>query len=90
MYASEKPVRMRESRTILALAREEYNKMPFARRWLYNKISPLRVTLALNELVSAGALVEYAPLREQSRGLVAQAEETIIITKDKPVITTRI
>jgi methionyl aminopeptidase len=90
MYASEKPVRMRESRVILALARDEYNKMPFARRWLYNKISPLRITLALNELVSAGALVEYAPLKEQSKGLVAQAEETVIITKDKPIITTKI
>jgi len=87
MYGMEKPVRMKESRIILKLAREEFQRMPFARRWLLDKISPLKLRLALNELVNVRAIVEYPPLKEQSNGLVAQMEETIIV-KDEPIITT--
>jgi len=88
MLTSPKPVRLRESRKILELIMNEYQTLPFARRWLKNVGSQVGLQLALKELVSKGVLHEYPPLRERSFAPVAQAEETIII-QDKPIITTR-
>jgi len=88
MFVQPKPVRLNESRKILELIFDEYKTLPFARRWLKHVGSPVRLHLALKELVNRGALREYPPLREKSFGPVAQTEETIIV-QDKPIITTR-
>jgi len=88
-YLQDKPVRMRESRIILELAKDEFRGMPFAKRWLTKVISPLRITLALNELVAKNAIVEYPILKEKSNGIVAQTEETVILM-EKPIITTQL
>lgn len=88
MFIQPKPVRSRESRKILQLVSDNFLTLPFARRWLKNVGSPIRLQLALKELVSKEVLREYPPLREKSHSLVAQAEETIIV-QDKPIITTR-
>lgn len=89
MLITPKPVRLRESRKILELILNEYQTLPFARRWLKNVGSQVGLQLALKELVSKEVLHEYPPLREKSHGLVAQAEETIIVL-NKPIITTRL
>jgi methionyl aminopeptidase len=88
MLKTPRPVRLRESRKILELVLNEYQTLPFARRWLKNVGRPVALQLALKELTSNEVLHEYPPLRERSNALVAQAEETIII-QDKPIITTR-
>jgi len=87
-YLQDKAVRMRESRIILEMSKNEFKGMPFAKRWIKN-ISPTRLTLALNELVSKNAIIEYPILKEKSNGIVAQAEETVVLMK-KPIITTKI
>jgi len=89
MFLQPKPVRLNESRKILELVFDEYKTLPFARRWLKNIGSPVRLHLALKELVDRGVLREYPPLREKSFRPVAQTEETIIV-QDKPIITTRL
>lgn len=79
-YNQETPMRMNEARKILDLARNEYNGLPFAKRWLINTEIPLyKVNLALNQLMMSKALKEHPILREESGGIVAQAEETIIL-----------
>ena len=88
MFLQSKPVRLNESRKILQLISDEYKTLPFARRWLKDVGSPVRLHLALKELVDRGVLREYPPLREKSFSPVAQTEETIIV-QDKPIITTR-
>lgn len=88
MFFQPRPVRLRESRKILQLIGENFKTLPFARRWLKDVGNPLRLQLSLRELVSRGVIKEYPPLREKSNGLVAQAEETIVVL-DKPIITTR-
>lgn len=87
MFLRPQPVRLRESRKILQLIVEKYKTLPFARRWLKDVGSPVGLQLALREMVNRGVIKEYPPLREKSNGLVAQAEETIIVL-DKPIITT--
>ena len=88
MFLQPKPVRLNESRKIIQLIVDEYKTLPFARRWLKNVGSPVRLHLALKELVEREVLREYPPLREKSFRPVAQTEETIIV-QDKPIITTR-
>lgn len=88
-YLQSKPVRLNEARKILQMAGEEYHGLPFAKRWLYNEISPIKVNLALRQLEMAGALEAYAVLKEIEGKPVSQAEHTIIVM-DKPVVTTRI
>jgi len=88
MFLQPKPLRLDESRKILQLILDQYKTLPFARRWLKNTGSPVKLHLALKEMVEREVLREYPPLREKSFRPVAQTEETIIV-QDKPIITTR-
>lgn len=88
MFLQPKPVRLPVSRKILMKVFSEYQTLPFAKRWLSEFGSNVRLSMSLRELVNRGALREYPPLREKSGGNVAQAEQTLIV-KDKPVVTTR-
>lgn len=87
-YMRDRPVRLMEARKILALAREEYHELPFAKRWLYKHFSPVKVSLALRQLEMAGAIETYPVLKETEGRPVAQAEHTIIVM-DRPIVTTR-
>ncbi len=89
MLVYPKPVRLRESRIILEKIVNDYKTLPFAKRWLKDVTSPLRLQLALKELVNNGVIKEYPPLREKSNSPTAQAEETILVF-DKPIVTTKI
>jgi len=83
----DRPTRMIEARKIMEMAREKYERLPFAKRWIQKEISPLKVELALKELLAVNALYGYQPLREVSNKPVAQSEHSIIV-KDKPIILT--
>ena len=86
-WISDRPVRNVEARKILEMAKSEYSRLPFAKRWVQKKVSSLKVDLALRELIAVNALYGYKPLREISEKPVAQAEHTIIVS-EKPIITT--
>jgi methionyl aminopeptidase len=88
-YMMDKPVRLTEARNILAMARDEYKSLPFAKRWLYKKFSPIKVSLALRQLGMVEALEEYPVLKEIDNKPIAQSEHTIIV-QDKPIVTTRL
>jgi len=87
MFLRPNPVRLRESRLILQKIVEQYKTLPFAKRWLKDMASPLKLHMALKEMTTRGVLHEYPPLREKSNAVIAQAEETIIVL-DKPIVTT--
>ena len=77
-YHGDKPVRLWEARKILEIAKNEFDQLPFCKRWI-KTIVPLKLDIALRQLIEAGAIETYPPLKEQSNGLVAQTEETVII-----------
>ncbi len=83
-----KPVREQFMREIL-MEIEKHETLPFAKKWLTRKFPPLRVNMALNQLLRQGIIMQYPPLVEKNKGLVSQAEHTILV-KDKPVVLTRI
>jgi len=81
-YVQDKPVRLREARQILEATKTNFHSLPFAKRWLAElkpAISALKIDMALKQLLDVEAIREYPILKEESGGLVAQAEETIIL-----------
>lgn len=68
------------ARKILGLAKSEFEKLPFAKRWLYKYgLTETQIELAVRELVEKDGLIKYPFLIESGNGLVAQAEDTVII-----------
>jgi len=83
-----KPTRMREARTLLKEV-ESREELPFAARWYSKKINPMRLKLALNDLVRQEIIKGYPILHEKERGVVSQFEDTVIVTSDGCEITTK-
>jgi len=82
-----KNTRDNNSREILKFIMENYNVLPFAKRWLLKKLPIFKVNFALRILEQEGILHHYPQLPEKSQGLVSQHEYTLIV-KDKPKILT--
>ncbi len=89
IYALQKPGNVRDAgaRQILAYIQEEYQTLPFCSRWLVKKFGT-RVVLALQRLEEAHIIHQYPQLIEAGKGKVAQAEHTLIILKEKVIVTT--
>lgn len=88
-YLMDRPVRMAEARKTLAMARDKWHGLPFAKRWLAKTFSPVKVSMALRQLEQVMAVESYPALREVNGRPIAQAEHTVIV-RDKPIITTLI
>ncbi|MBI5228505.1 type II methionyl aminopeptidase [Candidatus Micrarchaeota archaeon] len=76
-----KKVRLPHSRKLLEIIDSEFNKLPFAKRWIKD-IPPSSLDLALADLLKQGIIRAYPVLREAKRVNVSQAETTVIIEKD--------
>jgi methionyl aminopeptidase len=75
-----KPLRTPYGRDTYSLVKQ-WNGLPFTTRWLTRSLGS-KALLGLQEMKRAGMLAEYPPLLERSGGLVAQQENTFIITKN--------
>jgi len=81
------PQRDATARKILAASYEDWQKLPFAKRWAQQKFGA-NIDNALNALVKSGALYHYNTLKEVSGKPVAQAEHTVIVA-ERPVVLTK-
>lgn len=90
IYAIVKEGNVRDSfsRRVLQYIKEEYSTLPFCTRWIHKKFGS-RAIIALKNIEQAGLLHQYPQLIETGAGKVAQAENTIIVLKDKTIITTK-
>ncbi len=83
-------VRMRQSRKIVEYVLKNYGMLPFAERWIRKEFkSKLLVSAALRELLENHFIRGYPVLREVERGLVSQAEHTILVTSDGCEVLTK-
>lgn len=78
---NKKPVRNMFTRQVLAEI-QKYNSLPFTTRWLLKKFPAIKVNFALKELLNLKVIREYPPLPEKNKGLVSQAEHTIMVTQE--------
>ncbi len=80
---SEKKVRLKKARELMDEISKRFKTLPFAKRWLKN---PSNVVLQL--LVREGVLRAYPVLVEKGKGLVSQAEHTVIVEEDGAKVVT--
>ncbi|MCK4555664.1 MAG: type II methionyl aminopeptidase, partial [Candidatus Aenigmarchaeota archaeon] len=85
--ASEKPERSPHAREIIRIAKEKYAGMPFALRWIERPSGALLST-TINQLTMRGIIHKYPFLRDTEKGLISQAEHTVIVA-DEPIVTTK-
>jgi len=74
------------AREVLSFITETKKSLPFSQREIERKFGK-RALLALRMLEKTGIIEEYAQLVEQGKGIVSQAENTLIISKGKVIIT---
>jgi methionyl aminopeptidase len=89
-YVQDRPLRMKEARDILKYVAKNYETLPFAERWISGLVPRFKLNHALRQLAHAKAIYSYHILKEKNRGLVSQAEHTVIVTENGCEITTRI
>lgn len=89
IYHLENPNNVRDSfaREVLDFIADTYQTLPFCSRWIYKQFGS-RGLLALRRLEEANILHHYPQLIEKNKGIVAQAEHTILITEDKKITVT--
>lgn len=87
-YLQDRPLRMKEARVILQYAKENFNTLPFAERWVANLVPRFKLAQALRQLIYSKAIHAYHILREKNKGIVSQAEHTVIVTKEGCEVTT--
>ncbi|MEM4295874.1 MAG: type II methionyl aminopeptidase [Candidatus Anstonellales archaeon] len=89
-YLKHSRFRFRESKIIADYIKDKYGILPFAERWIYEKVNnKILLHAALKEMLSLKSIQAYPILEEQKKGQVAQAEKTVIVTKDgcEPLIS---
>ncbi len=88
--AATRPLQSTLARSLLAKIRT-FSGLPFAIHDLISKEWPIsEVKTGLDELIKAGVVIGYAPLIEQGHGMVAQAENSVLVDENGKIwITTR-
>jgi len=82
-----KNIRSESAREILSFIAEEYGELPFCARWLVKKFGT-KALFALKQLEENGNLHQFPQLTESSNGIVSQSEHTVLVLKDKVIVTT--
>lgn len=83
---TKKPVRSMITRQILKEI-EKYNGLPFTTRWLAKKFPLFKLNFALKDLLNNGIITKYPPLPDKNKGLVSQAEHTLLVDDKAEVLT---
>ena len=85
MLVAKKPVRNPITREVLKQI-ESYHGVPFCRRWLVKNFG-VKANYALRELAMMGMIESFPPLVEVKKGVVAQAEHTVLIDDEIVILT---
>lgn len=81
-YLKHKPLKNEYSKQLIDYIFKNFHTLPFAERWLQKVVPPNTYRDAFKELLSQKALMAYPIFVEASGNPVAQAEHTVIVTKD--------
>ncbi len=84
-----KNVRTQMSREVLEFIIEEYKTLPFTKRWLLKQFQEFKVNFVLKNLEKEGIISHYRQLPEKSKGIVSQAEHTLLIDDKIKILTKR-
>ena len=82
--SNKKPVRNLITRQVLKEI-ESYDGLPFTTRWLTRKFG-VKAKYALKEMEQLGMLHAHPPLADKDKGMISQAEHSILVDDDGKVI----
>jgi methionyl aminopeptidase len=82
--SNKKPVRNPITRQVLKEI-ESYNELPFTTRWLTRKFGA-KAKFALREMEQLGMLHAHHPLADKDKGMISQAEHSILIDDEGTVV----
>lgn len=90
IYRFQKERRLDNSHTteLLASIKSSYKSLPFSLRWVKGNAEK-NTREAFNELVAKKCISSYPVLVEAAGGIVAQAEHTVVVTRNGCIVTTR-
>ena len=87
--ASSNTPRSTDAREAQATIEREFSTYPFAMRWMIKQMGQeFKARKAIAELITIGNLDTFPVLVEKGKGIVAQSEKTLIVTKDACEIVT--
>lgn len=81
-FVKRKSLKNHYAKRLLDYILKKFHTLPFAERWLQECLPANRFQAAFSELLSSKSLMAYPEFIEVSRKPVAQAEHTVVITKD--------
>jgi len=73
---------------LLKIIVDRYYTLPFTPRWLRSELDVDKLEDLIRSLEAKGSLHGYPVLEEAAKGLVSQFEHTIVVLKDRVLITT--
>ena len=76
------------AKTMMKFIQGVYRTLPFASRWVLRKFKGPDGVAAFKELLKSKVITGYPQLLERTRGIVAQAEHSVIVTEDGCEVTT--
>jgi methionyl aminopeptidase len=76
------------AKDMLRHIQKEYRTLPFASRWILRRFPGPEGMAAFEGLLRSRCISGYPQLIERTRGMVAQAEHTVIVTGDGCEVTT--
>jgi methionyl aminopeptidase len=79
-------IRDTKSRSLATTIHNKFNALPFAERWCVDVLPD--VDLSLKKLLFAKCIKHYPQLIDSGKGIVTQAEHTVIVNEDGCEITT--
>jgi len=81
-YAKQKPLKNEHAKKLCDYITKNFSTLPFTERWLQSVVPPDHYNVAFAELLSSKTLMAYPIFVETSGKPVAQAEHTVVVTKD--------
>jgi len=87
-FQKKRAVEGRLSKEILKMVQTRYRTLPFASRWVIREFPKSEAKEAFEELLRSKCIHAYPQLIEMKNRPVAQAEHTLIVTKDGCEVTT--
>jgi methionyl aminopeptidase len=78
----EKKLKDEFAKKLCSFIGDNFRTLPFAERWLQNTVPSDKHNVAFSELLSSKTVMAYPVFVEASGKPVAQAEHTVLVTKD--------
>jgi methionyl aminopeptidase len=81
-FLKHKSLKSEYAKRLLNYIEKKFQTLPFTERWLRGCLPASHYSAAFSELLSSKSLMAYPVFIEASGKPVAQAEHTVVITKD--------